>query len=109
MANFSRKFRCTTDSNHSLPVAANILNRQIDQKAVNKVWLANMTYVPTREVCSYLSVVKNYLIKILIKVYGSNGFEKNYGDALDIPIQRRMPREGITAHSNKGSRYANDQ
>jgi len=45
-AKFSRKFRCTTDSNHSLPVATNILNRQFDPKVVNMVWLADITYIP---------------------------------------------------------------
>src|SRR5437764_14845539 len=46
-AKTARKFRVrTTDSNHDLPVADNLLDRQFDPPAANEVWLADITYIP---------------------------------------------------------------
>ena len=39
-----RRYRCTTDSQHNLPVAENILDRQFDVKAPNRVWATDITY-----------------------------------------------------------------
>ncbi len=47
----------TTDSNHSLPVAPNLLDRRFAAPAPNRVWLADITYIPTAEGWLYLAVV----------------------------------------------------
>jgi len=47
----------TTDSNHSLPVAPNLLDRRFAVAAPNRVWLADITYIPTAEGWLYLAVV----------------------------------------------------
>src|SRR5690606_14253458 len=44
-----RKFKATTDSNHSLPVAPNLLQRNFSPAAPNAVWTSDITYVPTDE------------------------------------------------------------
>ena len=49
VAKTARKFRCTTDSNHDLPVAENLLNRQFDPASPNESWVADITYIPSRE------------------------------------------------------------
>ena len=41
-AKTKRKFRCTTDSNHALPVADNLLDRQFEPVAVNQVWVTEI-------------------------------------------------------------------
>jgi len=108
-AKFARKFRCTTDSNHSLPVAANILNRQFDPKVVNKVWLADITYIPTREGWLYLAVVADlYSRRIVGWSMADRMTSRLVVDALNMAIQRRMPGEGILTHSDRGSQYASD-
>ena len=56
-AKSKRKFRCTTDSNHDLPVADNLLDRQFEPVAVNQVWVADITYIPTWEGWLYLAAV----------------------------------------------------
>ena len=58
-AKTARKFRHTTDSNHKLPVAANVLDRQFDPEAPNEKWVADITYIPTREGFLYLAVVED--------------------------------------------------
>jgi transposase InsO family protein len=42
-AKTARKFRGTTDSNHDLPVANNLLDRQFDPSGPNKVWVTDIT------------------------------------------------------------------
>ena len=54
-----RKFRVTTDSKHKLPVAPNLLNPQFTQSAPNKVWVADISYIPTDEVWLHLAAVKD--------------------------------------------------
>ena len=58
-AKTARKFRHTTDSNHKLPVADNVLDRQFDPEAPNEKWVADITYIPTREGFLYLAVVED--------------------------------------------------
>jgi putative transposase len=58
-AKTKRKFRCTTDANHDLPVADNLLDRPFEAVAVNQVWVADITYIPTREGWLYLAAVED--------------------------------------------------
>ena len=46
-----RKFVHTTDSKHSLPVAANVLNRQFTPDKPNVAWVSDVTYIRTRGGC----------------------------------------------------------
>jgi hypothetical protein len=48
-ARYKRRFRHATNSNHALPLAPNLLARQFTATAPNRVWLADITYVPTAE------------------------------------------------------------
>jgi putative transposase len=52
-----RRFRVTTDSKHAFPLAPNLLDRQFTASGPNKVWLADITYIPTGEGWLYLAVV----------------------------------------------------
>jgi transposase InsO family protein len=53
-----RRFRVvTTDSNHALPVASNLLEQNFSATRPNQIWLADITYIPTDEGWLYLAVV----------------------------------------------------
>ena len=52
-----KRFKCTTDSRHAYPVAANILNRNFDVDLPNTVWTADISYVWTYEGWLYLAIV----------------------------------------------------
>jgi putative transposase len=58
-ARTARKFRRTTDSDHDLPVAENLLDRQFDRAGPNEAWVAGITYIPTREGRLYLAAVED--------------------------------------------------
>ena len=50
-----RKFKTTTDSKHTLPVAENILDQQFKVSRPNAVWVSDITYVPTDEGWLYVA------------------------------------------------------
>jgi hypothetical protein len=52
-----RKFIATTDSNHDMPVAENLLNREFQPAMPNAVWAGDTTYIATDEGWLYLAVV----------------------------------------------------
>ncbi len=52
-----RMFIATTDSNHGVPVAENLLNRVFQPAAPNAVWTSDITYIATDEGWLYLAVV----------------------------------------------------
>ena len=61
-----RKFRQTTDSNHPHPVAENVLDRDFDPGEPNASWVADVTYVPTREGWLYLAVVVDLFSRLVV-------------------------------------------
>jgi putative transposase len=108
-AKTKRKFRCTTDSNHDLPVADNLLDRQFEPVAVNQVWVADITYIPTWEGWLYLAAVEDlYSGQIVGWSMSERMSSRLVVDALDMAVSRRLPGEGLLAHSDRGSQYASD-
>jgi putative transposase len=52
-----RRYSQTTDSRHELPIAANVLERCFEVNAPNRVWIGDVTYVPTDEGWLFLAVL----------------------------------------------------
>ena len=104
-----RRFVRTTDSNHRLPVADNILGRDFEPEGPNEKWCADITYIPTREGWLYLAVVEDLFSR---KVVGWS-MDQTMGsrlvvDALSMALTRRRPAAGLLAHSDRGSPYASE-
>jgi putative transposase len=108
-AKTKRKFRHTTDSNHNLPVAANLLDRQFNPSGANEVWVADITYIPTREGWLYLAAVEDlYSRRVVGWSMAEHRESRLVVDALEMAVQRRLPDEGLLAHSDRGSQYASE-
>jgi putative transposase len=108
-AKTARKFRCTTDSNHDLPVADNLLDRQFDPEAPNESWVADLTYIPTREGWLYLAVVEDLYSRRVVGWSMADRMESRLVvAALTLAVERRLPGEGLLTHSDRGSQYASD-
>src|SRR5207248_493448 len=106
-AKTARKFRCTTDSNHHLPVAANLLDRQFNPSGANEAWVADITYIPTREGWLYLAAVEDLHSRMVVGWSMAEHMESRLVvDALALAVQRRLPGEELLAHSDLGSQYA---
>ncbi len=109
VAKTARKFRCTTDSNHRLPVAENLLNRQFDPAGPNEAWVADITYIPTAEGWLYLAVVEDLFARRAVGWSMAEHLESRLVvDALALAVERRLPAEGLLAHSDRGSQYASE-
>ena len=50
-----RKFKATTNSKHTLPIAPNLLARDFTVPAPNRAWVSDITYIPTAEGWLYLA------------------------------------------------------
>ena len=100
-----RRYRvCTTDSNHSLPVAPNLLDQTFVADRPDRVWLADITYIPTREGWLYLAVILDLFTR---KVVGWAMRDHMRAEltiaALIMAIQRRRPGPGLIHHSDSKS------
>ena len=111
-AKTKRKFRQTTDSNHALPVAENVLDRDFDPEEPNTSWVADVTYIPTGEGWLYLAVVEDLFSR---KVVGwsmdQTMTSRLVVDALEMALARRLKgssSSGLVAHSDRGSQYASE-
>jgi transposase InsO family protein len=102
-----RRFRRTTDSKHAYPVAPNLLGRDFTASAPNRVWLADLTYIPTREGWLYLAVVLDLFSRQVVgwAMAEHLGHELALA-ALDMAIARQRPAPGLTHHSDRGVQYA---
>jgi putative transposase len=108
-AKTKRKFRCTTDSNHGQPVAENVLDRQFEPEAADRAWTADITYIPTREGWLYLAAVEDlHSRRIVGWAMGERIDSRLVVDALEMAVARRLPGEGLVAHSDRGSQYASE-
>ena len=54
-----RKFIATTNSNHSLPIAPNLLAQEFSTTRPNQVWVTDITYISTGEGWLYLAGIKD--------------------------------------------------
>ena len=104
-----RKFRVTTDSNHGRPVAENLLDRRFEPGAANRAWAADITYVATGEGWLYLAAVEDlHSRRIVGWSMGERIDSRLVVDALEMAVARRLPGEGLVAHSDRGSQYASE-
>ena len=103
-----RRFRvCTTDSNHALPIAPNLLARDFTAAAANTVWVGDMTYIPTREGWLYLAVVLDLFSRRIVGwAMGAMINSELACRALDMAWYSRSPAPGLLFHSDRGSQYA---
>ena len=99
----------TTDSNHGDPIAPNLLARQFDVNGIgiNRVWIADMTYIPTREGWLYLATVLDLGSRRCVGWAMRDTMEVELPlSALRMACERRHPAAGLIHHSDRGSQYA---
>ena len=107
----ARKYRVTTtDSSHAHPVAENVLNRKFsvtDIIAPNKVWVTDITYIPTAEGWLYLAVILDLFSRRVVGWSMKHTMERSLTlDALRMALLQRNPGLGVLHHSDRGSQYA---
>jgi putative transposase len=97
----------TTDSRHSLGIAPNLLKRNFRADAPDRVWLADISYVPTDEGWLYLAAVKDMATMEIVGWAMSDSLKKGLAiDAMRMALQNRRPPPGLVCHSDRGVQYA---
>lgn len=106
-ARHKRRYRVTTDSKHSLPVAENLLDRNFTPVAPNRVWTSDITYLWTDEGWLYLAIVLDLFNREVIGWSLKPRMTTDLVlDALTMAWFRRRPGSGVLHHSDRGSQYA---
>ena len=104
-----RRFKVTTDSNHDLPIAPNLLDRQFTVAQPDKGWAGDITYIATDEGWLFLAVVIDLFSRQVI------GWSLRPDMTRDIVIGalrmawfKRHPSKqaDLIFHSERGSQYA---
>lgn len=102
-----RKYKATTDSNHSLPVAPNRVKREFTATAPNRLWVTDITYLWTEEGWLYLAAIVDVFTR---KVVGWAMKDRLtlplVTEALEMAILRQRPGRGLVHHSDRGCQYA---
>ncbi len=96
----------TTNSQHGDPIAPNLLARHFDVHgvAVNRVWVTDMTYVPTREGFLYLATVLDLASRRCVGWAMRDTMEVELAlSALRMAQETRHPTAGLIHHSDRGS------
>jgi putative transposase len=104
-----RRFKVTTDSSHSLPIAPNLLDRQFAVAEPDKVWAGDITYIATDEGWLVVAVVIDLFSRQVVGWSLREDMTRNIGiDALRMAWFKRHPSKqaGLIFHSDRGSQYA---
>jgi putative transposase len=102
-----RRFKATTNSNHTQPVFDNLLNRQFDVEKRDQVYVSDITYIWTQEGWLYLAVVLDLFSRKIVGWSMSSRMKAQLVcDALKMAIWQRRPEVGLIHHSDRGVQYA---
>jgi putative transposase len=105
-----RKFKRTTNSKHTFPMAQNRLERDFSASKPNQKWLADITYLPTLEGFVYLAVVLDVFSRKIVGWSIRDSLEtKMVLDAFEMARVARRPGAGLLHHSDRGSQYASHE
>ena len=105
-----RKFKVTTDSRHTLPVAENLLGQQFKVYEPNTVWVSDITYVPTDEGWLYLAGHKDLFTgEIVGYAMGARLSRNLVSQSLFRAMVAKRPAQGLIHHSDRGSQYCSHE
>lgn len=108
IAKMKRRFKInTTDSNHNLPVAPNLLNRDFNASLPDTKYVGDITYIPTNEGWLFLAIVIDlYSRRVVGWSMDDNMRVALVNDALKMALAKRRPSCGLLWHTDRGSQYA---
>jgi putative transposase len=107
VARKKRRFRKTTDSNHSHPIAPNVLARNFNVELPDTAWVTDVTYVWTHEGWLYLAAILDLFSRRVVGWAASANNDRALAiSALDRATSARAPAAGLVHHSDRGSVYA---
>jgi putative transposase len=105
-----KRFTCTTMSDHDLPVAANLLDRQFTAQAPNQRWVGDTTeFVIGEGTKLYLAAILDLFSRFIVGWSVSAVNDRHLTiKALEMALKRRCPDAGLLHHSDQGCTYASE-
>lgn len=108
-AKVAKKFKATTTSNHKLPVAENILNRDFSVEKPNEKMVSDITYVWTNEGWLYVAAIMDLCGQKIVGLSMSERMTKDLViNALNDAYNRAERPSGVILHSDRGSQYCSN-
>ena len=102
-----RRFRTTTDSKHSYPIAPNLLARNFTAAEPDRAWVTDITFLWTAQGWLYLAVILDLFSRRVVGWATSRNVDRHLAlAALDMALAKRRPTAGLVHHSDRGSTYA---
>ncbi len=101
-----RKFKATTNSKHTHPVAENLLDQNFETTRPSVAWVTDITYVPTDEGWLYLAGHKDLFNGEIVGYAMGPRMTKNLvSQSLFKAVSAKRPAKGLLHHSDRGSQY----
>ena len=102
-----RKYKVTTNSDHSNPVAPNVLQRDFASSEPNRRWVGDITYVWTLRGWLYVAVILDLFSRRVVgwAMDSRLDTESLTLNALNMALANRMPDRGLIFHSDRGTQY----
>lgn len=105
-----KRYRITTRSNHHLPIAEDLVERDFRAPAVNRLWVSDITYIWTWEGWLYLAAIMDVYNREIVGWTLHERLTKDLvASALMKALQKRDPQPGLIFHSDRGSQYASQR
>jgi len=102
----AKRFKVTTDSNHSKPIAPDLLEQDFCAAGPNQKWTSDISYVWTDEGWLYLAVVMDLYSRAIVGWSMNRRMTQQLVcDALVMALFRRGFPRGTIIHSDRGSQY----
>lgn len=100
-----RKYKATTNSKHTYLVSPDLVKRKVPN-APNKVWVSDITYIPTDKGWLYLAIVKDLCSKEIVGwATGERITSQLAQQALQSALAKHKPPSGLIHHSDRGIQY----
>ena len=105
-ARAARKYKATTHSAHTLPVAENLLKQDFSATKPNEKWVSDITYIWTEEGWLYLAVILDLFTRKVVGWHAAARMDVSLVlEALDMAIKNSGDIDGVILHSDRGSQY----
>lgn len=102
-----RRFRVASGSRHSAPPAPNLVKWPFHAEHADQIWMADVTFIPTRQGWLYLAVLIDLFSRLIVgwSMKDRPNLEL-INEALLMAIEQRRPEPGLIHHSDQGMLYA---
>jgi putative transposase len=108
-----RAYHKTTDSHHRFRRHPNLLKagpEQIHAEASEQVWVADITYLPTRGRCAYLSLITDAYSRKIVGYHVHDSLHTAaVSQALKMALKGRQGNRPLVHHSDRGIQYCSNE